>query len=68
MNARTESTSPRLRRIAWKQAHGVSVTEVACDITTDEGRAAVLEAAGDVDILVNNAGGSAAWRFPKLDP
>ena len=37
--------------------HGVSVEAVACDITSDEGRAAVLKAAGEVDILVNNAGG-----------
>ena len=41
----------------------MSVTEVACDITTDEGRAAVLEAAGDVDILVNNAGGPPPGDF-----
>ncbi|MEH6359091.1 MAG: SDR family NAD(P)-dependent oxidoreductase, partial [Amylibacter sp.] len=39
------------------RAHGVDVTAVACDITTDAGRAAVLEAAGHVDILVTNAGG-----------
>ncbi len=36
---------------------GVEVTTVAADVTTQEGRAALLEAAGDVDILVNNAGG-----------
>ncbi|MDO5640772.1 MAG: SDR family oxidoreductase [Paracoccus sp. (in: a-proteobacteria)] len=36
---------------------GVSVDHVASDITTDEGRAAVLGIAGDIDILVNNAGG-----------
>jgi 3-oxoacyl-[acyl-carrier protein] reductase len=36
---------------------GVEVTAVAADITTEEGRAKVLAAAGDVDILVNNAGG-----------
>ncbi|WP_287883078.1 MULTISPECIES: SDR family oxidoreductase [Paracoccus] len=38
--------------------HGVAVTPVAADITTEEGRAAVLEAlGGQADILVNNAGG-----------
>ena len=37
--------------------YGVEVTTVAADVTTDDGRARVLEAAGDVDILVNNAGG-----------
>ena len=40
-----------------RAAHGVTVTEVAADITTDAGRAAVLEAAGPADILVTNAGG-----------
>lgn len=39
------------------RGRGVSVTAVACDITSDEGRAEVLAAAGAVDILVNNAGG-----------
>lgn len=39
------------------EAHGVSITPVAADITTEEGRQKVLEAAGDIDILVNNAGG-----------
>jgi len=42
---------------AIRAAHGVTVTEVAADITTEAGRAAVLAAAGDVDILVTNAGG-----------
>ncbi len=38
--------------------HGVRVTPVVADITTDEGRADVLAAAGGpVDILVTNAGG-----------
>lgn len=37
---------------------GVKVTPVAADISTEAGRAAVLDAAGGhVDILVNNAGG-----------
>jgi 3-oxoacyl-[acyl-carrier protein] reductase len=36
---------------------GTRITTVAADITTHEGRAKVLDAAGPVDILVNNAGG-----------
>lgn len=40
-----------------RDRHNVNVTTVAADITTEEGRASVLEAAGDIDILVNNAGG-----------
>lgn len=39
------------------RAYGVNVTTVACDVTTAEGQAQVLEAAGQVDILVTNAGG-----------
>lgn len=42
---------------AIRAAHGVEVTAVAADITTEDGRAKVLEAAGAADILVNNAGG-----------
>lgn len=46
-----EATADQLRR------HGVSVTTVAADVTSQDGQAAVLDAAGDVDILVTNAGG-----------
>jgi 3-oxoacyl-[acyl-carrier protein] reductase len=42
---------------AIESAHGVTVTTVAADITSDAGRAEVLAAAGDIDILVTNAGG-----------
>ncbi|MFN6980238.1 MAG: SDR family NAD(P)-dependent oxidoreductase, partial [Gemmobacter sp.] len=49
--AALEAAAADLRR------HGVTVTAVAADITDAQGRAAVLEAAGDVDILVTNAGG-----------
>lgn len=42
---------------AIRSDFGVSVTTVAADVTTPEGREAVLDAAGDVDILVTNAGG-----------
>ena len=38
-------------------AHGVVVTAVAADVTTEQGRAQLLEAAGPIDILVTNAGG-----------
>ncbi|XWN32307.1 MAG: SDR family oxidoreductase [Devosia sp.] len=36
---------------------GVEVKAIAADVTTDEGRAALLEAEPNPDILVNNAGG-----------
>ena len=42
---------------AIRDRHGVSVAPVAADITAAEGRAAVLDAAGEIDILVTNAGG-----------
>ncbi|WP_322865999.1 SDR family oxidoreductase [Aquicoccus sp. G2-2] len=57
LNGRTEVTlAETAREIAV--AHGVEVIPVAADITTEEGRALVLGAAGaQVDILVTNAGG-----------
>lgn len=50
---------------AIAEAHGVEVKAVAADITTEEGRAAVLAAADGktVDILVNNAGGPPPGDF-----
>ena len=42
---------------AIRAEHGVEVIEVAADITSEEGRAQVLAAAGEIDILVTNAGG-----------
>jgi 3-oxoacyl-[acyl-carrier protein] reductase len=42
---------------AIRARHGVEVTAVAGDITTEAGREAVLSAAGAPDILVTNAGG-----------
>ncbi|MDJ0859513.1 MAG: SDR family oxidoreductase [Dinoroseobacter sp.] len=48
-------------------AHGVDVTAVAADITTEDGRAAVLSAANEVDILVNNAGGPPPGFWPDWD-
>ncbi|WP_282094498.1 SDR family oxidoreductase [Epibacterium ulvae] len=56
MNARgaevLEAAAERIRT-----TYGVAVTTVAGDITSDEGRIRVLEAAGALDILVTNAGG-----------
>ncbi|PKQ13916.1 MAG: short-chain dehydrogenase [Alphaproteobacteria bacterium HGW-Alphaproteobacteria-1] len=42
---------------AIREEFGVVVVAVAADVTSEEGRAKLLEAARDVDILVNNAGG-----------
>jgi 3-oxoacyl-[acyl-carrier protein] reductase len=43
--------------------YGVSVTPIACDITTEYGRAAVLAACPEPDILINNAGGPPPGDF-----
>lgn len=55
LNARSadalEATAEEIRA-----ATGVHVTTVAADYNTDEGRAAVLDAAGEADILVTNPG------------
>ena len=47
-----EATAEEIR-----STYGVSVQAVAADITTEEGRRAVLDAGDVPDILVNNAGG-----------
>lgn len=63
INSRTEAEITRTaEEIAAR--HNVSVTPVAADITTEEGRAKVLAAVGHADILVTNAGGPPPgdWR------
>lgn len=46
-----------------KSKTGVSVTAIACDVTTDAGRKAILDACPNPDILVNNAGGPPPGNF-----
>lgn len=53
-----EATAAEIRA-----ATGVPVATVACDITTEEGRRAVLRACPEPDILVNNAGGPPPGDF-----
>src|SRR5881398_1213481 len=48
-------------------ATGREVRWVACDITTPQGRAAVLAACPQPDILVNNAGGPPPGDFRSWD-
>ena len=47
------------------QRYGVAVTTVCGDITTEAGRAAVLDAAENVDILVTNAGGPPPGKWTE---
>jgi 3-oxoacyl-[acyl-carrier protein] reductase len=62
INARTaselEATAEEIRK-----ATGVKVTTVAIDVTTPEGRAAVLKACPEPDIVINNAGGPPPGDF-----
>ena len=66
MNARgaeaLEATAAHIR-----DTYGVTVTAVAADITSEDGRAKVLAAAGPVDILVNNAGGPPPGMWTDWD-
>ena len=56
LNARTKGPLEETAEVI-RSTYGVDVITVAVDITTAEGQAEVLAAAGDIDILVNNAGG-----------
>ena len=49
-----------------RAATGAKIATVATDITTDEGRAAALAAAGTLDILVTNAGGPPTGDFRQF--
>ncbi|MEN9013129.1 MAG: SDR family NAD(P)-dependent oxidoreductase, partial [Yoonia sp.] len=50
-----------------RDTYGVQVDAVAADVATEDGRAALLAAAGDVDILVNNAGGPPPGMWSDWD-
>ena len=52
---------------AIRDTYGVEVTAVAADVTTPEGRAACLDAAGQLDILVTNAGGPPPGMWSDWD-
>ena len=49
------------------ELNGGHVTAIACDIASEAGRAAVLEACPEPDILVNNAGGPPPGDFRDWD-
>jgi 3-oxoacyl-[acyl-carrier protein] reductase len=53
-----EATAAEIRK-----ATGATVHTVACDVTTDAGRAALLAACPNPDILINNAGGPPPGDF-----
>ncbi|MDX1432491.1 MAG: SDR family oxidoreductase [Gammaproteobacteria bacterium] len=62
MNGRNADTLAAAAEEARALGAG-AVRTVCCDITTDEGRAAALEACPKPDILVNNAGGPPPGDF-----
>ncbi len=53
-----EATADEIRKAA-----NVRVEAVACDVTTDEGRAMILKACPNPDIVINNAGGPPPGDF-----
>ncbi|MBO9402781.1 MULTISPECIES: SDR family oxidoreductase [unclassified Shimia] len=52
---------------AIREEFGVKVEAIACDVTTPEGQAKLIEAAQGVDILVNNAGGPPPGMWTDWD-
>jgi 3-oxoacyl-[acyl-carrier protein] reductase len=66
MNARG-AEALELSAAAIRAEYAVEVTSVVADITTEDGRAAVLEAAGEIDILVTNAGGPPPGMWSDWD-
>jgi 3-oxoacyl-[acyl-carrier protein] reductase len=60
-HADLDATAGELRRLT-----GVNVTPVVCDVTTDEGRKALLAACPKPDILINNAGGPPPGEFREF--
>ena len=63
ITARTQADLDRAAAEIRREAPDVTVTAVAGDITTPEGRAAALAACPHPDILVNNAGGPPPGDF-----
>jgi 3-oxoacyl-[acyl-carrier protein] reductase len=66
MNARSDGPLQEAAE-AIRAKFGVLVTAIAADITTEAGRAKVLEAAGQIDILVTNAGGPPPGMWTDWD-
>ncbi|MEO0342222.1 MAG: SDR family oxidoreductase [Pseudomonadota bacterium] len=65
INAR--SSGPLEEAAALLRDYDVNVTAIAADVTTSEGQAEVLAAAGEVDILVTNAGGPPPGHWSDWD-
>ena len=66
LNARDAATLERTAQ-EIRAATGARVTPVAANVTTAEGRAALMRACRDPDILVTNAGGPPPGDFRDWD-
>ncbi|MEL6299711.1 MAG: SDR family oxidoreductase [Pseudomonadota bacterium] len=66
ISARTAETLEATAR-EIREAAGVTVTAVPGDVTTEAGRAALLEACPAPDILINNAGGPPPGDFKDFE-
>ncbi|MCK5446310.1 MAG: SDR family NAD(P)-dependent oxidoreductase, partial [Rhodospirillaceae bacterium] len=66
ISARTEGPLMETADALQKET-GVTITPVVADVTTDEGRAAVLAVCPNPDIVVNNAGGPPPGDFRDWD-
>ncbi|MCF3935930.1 SDR family oxidoreductase [Acuticoccus sp. M5D2P5] len=71
LNGRTAETLEATAE-AIRTRYGVDVQTVVSDVTTDEGRAALIAAEPNPDILINNAGGPppgvwSDWKRPEWE-
>ena len=66
INGRNEAELKRTAD-AIRANHRVEVTTIAADVTTPEGRSAILKSCPDPDILITNAGGPPPGDFRDLD-
>ncbi|MEZ5856893.1 MAG: SDR family oxidoreductase [Hyphomicrobiaceae bacterium] len=66
ISARTKADIERTGEEIRKAAN-VKVEAIACDVTTDEGRAMILKACPNPDILINNAGGPPPGDFKDFN-
>src|SRR4051794_20450965 len=65
INGRDEAVLNRTAEEIGRE-HGVQIQAVAGDVTTEEGRAALLAACPEPDILINNNNGPAPRDFASL--
>ena len=57
LNGRNEEVLKKTKAEILEVAPGIKIHAVACDVSTPEGRAKLLEACPEPDRLVNNNGG-----------